>query len=459
MKLYGIGASQREDVEDDVADQRLDTGLGLAVVSCGYVGRSHHGRAAAVLALWSLVGEVRAGGDGAFSRGLTRAQEAVARLTAGWTFREPPVAMLAAVQLIDQTIHLAHIGRCQVSRIIDGQLQPLTVPHDLSHQEGFAEVARTNPNAAQVGSLPTRAFGSGDSVPQRSSLQVHHGDELLLMSPQLLTLDASVVERLCQRERPSVTRALELRAHATATGRAFSFVLLRVVGDDAVAQVSGSSREPPLNVLYAPGAALPPLPQPLRGPDAAWDQLAQRLYAPSPTALESELQALARALPPSQQAAALLEGVRWTVQRLATRLGERVPPEFEALLRVLDVLHDAALSGQNLSVFDDAAAREWQTWSERNLSDWASDQGVERVMEALDGARYGPVSPDDFAALVGRLVEAEGLWDWDELAAEDAAVAGWRDEHLDALIKRGEQRELARVAMLEVLGSVRDSSP
>ncbi len=450
MKLFGIGASQRDDIEDDVADQRLDTGLGLAVVSCGYVGRSHHGRAAAVLALWSLVGEVRAGGDGAFSRGLARAQEAVARLTAGWTFREPPVAMLAAVQLIDQTLHLAHIGRCQVSRITDGRLQPLTVPHDLSHQEGFA--------AVQIGALPTRAFGSGNSVPERSSLQVHHGDELLLMSPQLLTLDAAVVERLCQRERPLVTRALELRAHATAAGRAFSFVLLRVVGDDAVTQVSGSSREPPRSVLYAPGAALPPLAQPLGGPDAAWDQLAQRLYAPSPTALESELQALAGALPPADQAAVLLEGVTWTVQRLATRLGERVPPEFEALLSVLDVLRDAALSGQDLSTFDDAAARAWQLWSERNVSDWASQQGVERVMEALDGARYGPVAPDDFVTVVGRLVEAEGLWDWDELAAEDAAVAGWRDEHLDALIKRDEQRELARVAMLEVLGAVRDSS-
>ncbi|MCA9677779.1 MAG: hypothetical protein KC464_22340, partial [Myxococcales bacterium] len=121
--------------EDDVC---VDPALGLAAVARGVGAIGGQGKPAGKLAVWSVAGELaRAAPDEArdvvLRRGLARADQAIARLTAAWSpglLR--PHAMIAAVVLDGAQLIVAHVGRCRVSRLGPAGVEPLTVDHTVA---------------------------------------------------------------------------------------------------------------------------------------------------------------------------------------------------------------------------------------------------------------------------------------------------------------------------------------
>ena len=114
--------------EDDVC---VDPALGLAAVARGVGAIGGQGKPAGKLAVWSVAGELaRAAPDEArdvvLRRGLARADQAIARLTAAWSpglLR--PHAMIAAVVLDAEhdrrVVHVDAVGRVAVAQADRGR--------------------------------------------------------------------------------------------------------------------------------------------------------------------------------------------------------------------------------------------------------------------------------------------------------------------------------------------------
>lgn len=449
-RIIGLGAAQPEVYCPD--DFRIDPGLGLALVTSGLGANDYQARPAAALATWSVAGELEAQADeGALARGARRAHEAIERLSAGWGGLIRPGAMIAALRLAGSQAQLAHAGRCRIFHVGSGGLDALTQDHDLAAEAALTPGAPEVP--PELRRITTRALGGTPHMDIRL-VPVAPGDEFLLATPALVErLDPAVVAALCRRERPVASRAIALWDHACALAIPFAFVLVRVVAGEVNPRALGGSRRPQPGMFFAPGAPLPPPTAATdRGPDERWFKeigTPLTLYAGDP--LADALSTLADLHPPALAGPALLRALRWILESLASRF-TAVPPALQSITRALarcrtldDWTDDAR-----------AAAQDFRTWAEKNLTDWASRQAIDRVEAAFECLSAWRLRPEDAAEELGptldELVQAEGLWDWDELAAEAAlAFDPIPDDYYKAESRRDEQRLAARRAFILVL--------
>lgn len=274
MRIVGTGAAKPDELCPD--DFRLDINLGLALVASALGANDAQARPAAVLATWSVAGEVEAQADeSALERGAQRAHEAIERLSAGWGNLLRPAAMTSALRLVGARAQIAHVGRCRVSRVRGAGLEALTQNHDLATECALIPGAPDVP--PEIGRVPTRVLGGGAT----SRVDVHDipvdvGDELLLATPALMEqLEPAIVRELCRPDQPLVPRAIALWDHARALDIRFAFILARVVDDKVDGEVEpralGGSRRPEPSMFFAPGAPLPPPDmETARGPDSRW---------------------------------------------------------------------------------------------------------------------------------------------------------------------------------------------
>lgn len=493
-------------------DYWLDPPRDLAIVTSGLGVNDYQARPAAVLSLWSIVGEVAEHeGDDALARGARRAHEALERITLGWKDLIRPTAMVAAIRLRGSRAQIAHVGNCRVSRVRPGGLEVLTdervalpkrplalsdpaigtgpVPPGLSGGSGapshiVATVrdlvsvdAATNPMAfgavlpshlaprrtafgappADLGARPTSALGVSSDLAVRA-LDVEPGDELLLTSPAMHErLTSAAIAELCRAERPLVSRAVALMDHGCAHASPFAFVLVRVVPDAPLLGAAGRSVPPSKCFYFAPGEPLPPPVEGLdRGPDQRWlDEIARGLTYGGAAPFQAELNALVNVLPAELAVEALLRAIRWCLLSLGTRF-RQMPAPLQALIEAVQQTHTLTDWDPPKRAIEEA----FYEWAEEPLGDWASDQAIDKVKDAIDclveWARY-PERPDaELGDVLRGLVYAEGMWDWDELASE-AALSGFGpipDEYFEMEEHRDEKRFAARRALLLMLAEV-----
>ncbi len=458
MKLFGMGASHPGMTQPD--DYWLDPPRDLALVTSGMGAHDEQARAAAVLALWSIVGEFADGSDDdALVRGARRAHEALERITVGWEGLIRPAAMVAAVHLRGSGARIAHAGRCRISRVGARGLEALTEDHDLARAAaGDSTSLPRVPVPPHLARLVTRALGVTRDVEVRD-ISLSPGDELLLATPALHErLTPAVVADLCRRDRPLAARAIALFDSARAHHDPFAFILVRAVPEGPCAEPTGRSYPPSKSFYFAPGEPLPPPPAEgqYRGPDERWfKEIASPLVYHGTAPLEAELKMLVHLHPPELAVPALIRAVQWSLRSLAGRFRE-VPAPLDALIHAVD-------RTRALADWDDASRaveRCFAEWARVHLSDWASDQALDRLEGALDclleWARF-PERPDqELGGILQDLVYAEGMWDWDELHAE-AALSGYApipDEYWDMEVVRDEKRLGARRALILVLTEV-----
>jgi hypothetical protein len=230
--------------EDDV---RIDPSLGVAVVAAGRGVIGEQGRPASTIALWSLLGELMAGGD--LARGFARAHAAVRRLTWAWASGlRKPWAMMAALQIVgDDRAVVAHTGTCRVSRITSDGLIPITTDHRFA------------------GKFASHVLGMGDAFHELTELSVTAGDRFLLADNHLHELlDERAIAASCSTADALCARMIDSRHHGAA-----SFALVEVVDRSRLDAPSGTSSEPPRSWLYAPG-------EPLPDPPPAWREGIER---------------------------------------------------------------------------------------------------------------------------------------------------------------------------------------
>ena len=465
MRLFGLGASHPGVTYPD--EYWLDPPRDLAIVTSGLGVHDLQARVAAVLSLWSIVGEVAENKDeDALARGARRAHEALKRVTLGWQGLLRPAAMVAAVQLSGSGARIAHAGRCRISRARAGALEPLTEDHDLAAAAAAAAAAVAAGDSTSCPALPippelarmvTRALGVTEELEVRH-VPLEPGDELLLATPALHErLTPAVVAEVCRQDRPLAARAVTLFDHACAHDGPFAFILVRAVPDGPCPGAAGRTYPPSKSFYFAPGEPLPPpVPGLDRGPDERWEkEIANPLaYRGSPP-LDAELRMLVDLHPPELATVALIRAIRWSLGSLATRFRE-VPAPLDALIRAAfrtDALADWGDSSR-------AIEQAFYEWASDHLGDWASDQAVDRLKGALDclieWARCPERPEKELGSVLEDLVVAEGMWDWDELAAE-ADLSGFApipDSYWDMEVHRDERRLAARRALILVLTEV-----
>lgn len=251
---------------------RIDPEPGVAIVAAGHGAIGAQGQPAAVLALWSVLGELRAAAatgvsiDAALGAGVSRADAAVDRLTAAW----PPGLLkpfaTIAVFALDRGADrgwIAHVGACRVSRVA-AAIERLTIDHT---------VGREHPEAPpQVHHLVTAALGLG-TAGATAPIPVASGDRLLIAGPQLHRALSDADLLACADPDPArFAAALEARVTASRAYGSLAFAIVDVVDRDAPSDAPiGHDREPPRSWLYAPGDPLPGPPASLPdGPFPAW---------------------------------------------------------------------------------------------------------------------------------------------------------------------------------------------
>ena len=261
-----VTALDRRYVEDDF---RTDPDLGLAIVARGAGANRAQGRPAAVLATWSVVGELRASGlppAEALARGFNRANEAVARLTWAWGDARRPTTTAAAMLLDGDQAILAHVGNCRICRITPAGLVDVTADHAL----------------AELPDVVTRALGTDAAAAEVQRLDVREGDEFLLATRGLLRIvPAKVLAAICTPALPPEQRVFEVhgRARAQASSGSAAVAIVRVEGRRTGLRALGGSMRPEPSWLFAPGGPLPSPPPGLEqeaapaGPDARWFEL------------------------------------------------------------------------------------------------------------------------------------------------------------------------------------------
>lgn len=456
MKLFGMGGKHPDRSPPD--EYWLDPPRDLALVTSGMGAYDQQAGAAAVLALWSIVGEVTSASDaGALDRGALRAHEAIQRITHGWEGLIRPTAMVAAVHLRGSTARIAHAGRCRISRVGAHGLEALTEDHDLARAAAQSTPPLTTPLSPEVARMVTRALGVTKDLEVRD-IRLSPGDELLLATPALHErLTEAVVAELCLRDRPIAARAMALFDHARAHAGPFAFVLVRAVPEGLCAGPTGVSRPPSKSYYFAPGEPLPPpIEGRYRGPDQLWfREIASPLVYNCAEALETELKMLVDLHPKGLAVPALIRALKWSLRSLAGRL-RGVPEPLEALIRALD-------RTRTLADWDEASRaieRRYSEWARSHLTDWASDQARDRVEGALDCLIEWASSPErpgeELGSVLEDLVYAEGMWDWDELRAE-AELSGFApisDEYWNMEVVRDNKRLEARRALILILTEV-----
>ncbi|MCE9574686.1 MAG: hypothetical protein K8W52_16170 [Deltaproteobacteria bacterium] len=250
---------------------RIDPAMGVAIVAAGYGVIGGQGQPAATLALWSVLGELRAAAatgapiDAALDAGLARAHTAVERLTAAWRpGLHKPFATIAVLALDrgGDRAWVAHVGACRVSRVADA-IAPLTIDHT---------VGRDHPEVpAHLRDIVTVALGFS-ATRDISAIPVAAGDRLLLAGPQLHRALPDADLRACADPDPArFAAALEARVTTAREYGTVAFAFVDVVDRAAPGDAIGHDREPPRSWLYAPGAPLPDPPTSLPdGPFPAW---------------------------------------------------------------------------------------------------------------------------------------------------------------------------------------------
>jgi len=251
---------------------RIDPALGVAIVAVGQGAIGGQGQPAGVLALWSVLGEVRAAAvtgapiEAALAAGLARAHTAVERLTATWRPGLHKPFATVAVLALDRDggrAWIAHVGACRISRI-GPAIESLTIDHT---------VGRDHPDVpAHLHHIVTAALGFS-ATRDLAALPVAPGDRLLIAGPQLHRALTDADLRACaDRDPVRFAAALEARVAARRADGTLAFAIVDVIDRDATtAAPLGHDREPPRSWLYSPGAPLPEPPASLPdGPFPAW---------------------------------------------------------------------------------------------------------------------------------------------------------------------------------------------
>lgn len=428
-------------------DYRFDSRLGVALVTCGIGALEDQARTAAVLALWSIVGELEASDDDeALRRGIMRAHHAIARLTEGWQSSNGPAAMFAALRLRGSRVQLAHVGRCRISRVEQARLEAMTTEHDVAHEGNYEEQLRAEPKLSELAHCPTRVLGSGVAEPELSSTTVRPGDEFLLATPALFaSIDEDLTRTIARPELSLFRRGQELSMRACQSERTAG-LLVRVSDSIREHLCLGGSERPPASFVFAPGAPLPPPPkEPYRGPNERWFR-----EIATPICLSGrETEWIARtlweravAVPKTNQARVLARCVRWSISQLESRFTRTAID----LSEVDRLLAEVEASVEDPGAVGPKAARAleaWERWcdhnvglGERNHDAPAWDVRPPRpdgqsaaatcLGEAIAALRAAPWEESErLATLLMRLAEAEGLWEWDhaQTGNDDAHIA------------------------------------
>lgn len=459
MKIFGLGAAGPDIVPSD--DYLLAPELGLALVSSGLGRKKREARPAAVLATWAIASELEAHNDhDALFRGLSRAEQAIKRVSHGWDNGQTrPMAMIAALQMLGTQARTVHVGRCRISRIDSNDLVALTEDHD-REREINRLMRNANPGDERPHLPPkaqrqiSRALGMR-CLPETTYVELAEGDELFLASSSLQdALTPELIAHLCQKNQSIAARATNLWDHFNRLSIPFSFIILRAVGDDEKPSYwTYGSRKPDAAFLPPPGQPFPPLPiHPFRGPDAQWEKTIASPIAHDPAKpLAGQLVMMSARCSPEIAVIVLIRALVWTLDSLAKRFG--TAPEslvdLRAALARTNHLTDWGPSERSL-------VATFMEWAGDRLSDWASDQARSKVEEALDCLFDWSFDPEraehELPGQLDELVRAEGLWDWDELLAEADLADALMNDYLDRLIVRDEQEMQARRAFLTILG-------
>lgn len=461
MRIFGLGAAGPDIVPSD--DYLLAPELGLAIVTSGLGRKRREARPAAVLATWAIATEIEAQNDNdALLRGMARAEQAIKRLSHGWNNHETrPLAIIAALQMLEQRARIVHVGRCRVSRIDSTGLVALTEDHD-REREIDRFMRNADPKTArpqipeQAARQITRALGM-NSLPEITDVDLAEGDEVFLASSSLQdALTPELIARLCDKDKPITTRATDLWDHFNQLSWPFSFILLRIIKDDEQpAHWTAGSRRPAEAFLPPPGQPFPPLPiHPFRAPDEQWEKAIATPIAHDPAPpLAAPLAMMTARCSPEIAVVVLIRSLVWTLDSLAKRWSN-VPESLVNLRSALartNTLTEWGPSERTLVAL-------FMEWADDRLSDWASDQARSKVAEALDCLFDWSFAPDraehELSGQLDELVCAEGLWDWDELLAEADLADGLMNDYLDRKIVRDEQEMQARRAFLNILGEL-----
>jgi serine/threonine protein phosphatase PrpC len=263
-------------------DFRVEPDSGLAVVASGRGAIGAQGRPGAVLAAWSVAGEVAelraVKGDQRLAAGFVRAHAAVERVT--WSWRGPiaPATSAAAMIVDGERAWIAHVGTARVSRLTRDSLVPVTAEHSLAR--ALAEEGHEVPAAmAEYAGVPTRSLGLGRPGHEHHVVPVRPGDWFLIASQAVhrLLTDEVIVEVLGADGAPDMhAHALLERLVAASLGDSVGFVVVGVVAGTRRVEASGGSRRPPAGWLFNPGRPLPEPPPNWRadtgstGPDQRW---------------------------------------------------------------------------------------------------------------------------------------------------------------------------------------------
>lgn len=287
LVLSGLGCCAGDD------DFFIDPASGLAVVASGGGVISGQGRPGAILATWSLLGEVRAAGEemgpsACLDLGFRRANEAVDRVTWSWRGAARPATMAAAVIHEGDRLWTGHVGTCRVFRLTPSGLRPLTTDHDLGRDARELGVAVPR----RWAHLPARILGKSGRH-EVTSAAVAEGDELLLTTPgvhRLLPLED--LEQLCSAGGDRTQRADRLNqrlAEEALREDGYAFALVGVEPPTGRCVATKGSRCPRRSWLFQPGTPLPEPPAGWRpdtgcaGPDERWfAEIASRVVAPAP---------------------------------------------------------------------------------------------------------------------------------------------------------------------------------
>lgn len=263
--------------EDDLC---VDPGAGLVVVSEGTGAIGGQGRPASRLAVWSVVGEVKARPEAAerrLERGLSRADEAVARLSQGWApGLLAPFATAAAIVLEGQVAWVAHVGGCRVSRVRAGAIEALTEDQTLARALAAGRMERPPGWPAEILHAPTRRLGERRRDAHALwRVEVRAGERFLIAGSHLhrrLDEDAIAACFAAGAEELAVW-AERLRGRvrdASPEGGKLTFALVEVRRGARGGEVVGGP-PPRRSWLYRPGEALPEPPAELpEGPTSRW---------------------------------------------------------------------------------------------------------------------------------------------------------------------------------------------
>lgn len=262
-------------------DFRVDPALGVAVVVSGRGAIGAQGRPGAVLAVWSVVGEVAAAGadaEDALAAGLRRAHAAVERLTWSWRGAIRPATSAAAVRLRGDRLEVAHVGTVRVSRLTPSGVVALTGDHSLG-REAAAQGLAAPPELAWA---PTRSLGLGAGHGEHLSVPARDGEWFLIASGSVHRAlpdeaIAAALELAPDLEGPEA-RVLALldRLRGASDHGSVALALVGVTGDPRPRPAVGGSTRPPEGWLFMPGRPLPEPPAGWRpetgsaGPDRRW---------------------------------------------------------------------------------------------------------------------------------------------------------------------------------------------